>query len=304
MRYFVAVADELSVARAAERLYASQPAVSKQLRALERRLGFALFERRPDGLVLTPEGVALRERARSVLEDWQEAVDTARGAGHRTFVIGLQTAIDRGLTRSMHACLAGYEWSVALRMMPWSDCSAGLRTGTSDAAVLWHPVDPGLPSRVLSTEPRCVALPEDDPLARSTAVTFEEIAMRPFIALPESSGRCATSGWLMPIDPARPRRSPPKPPLPTTCSLWSPKEWAARWWRRATPPRARPQASGSFPWWTWHRPSSGSPGGATIPARPWRPSCTGSLAGTRTTRTPNRHRHPDLPGPPGTAGRP
>ncbi len=188
VRYFVAVADELSVARAAERLYVSQPAVSKQLRALERRLGFTLFERRPEGITLTPEGVALRDRARDMLSEWEDAVETARGAGQRTIVIGLQTAIGHGLTRALHSSLGGCDWHLVLRVVPWSDPTAGLVNGSSHAAVLWEPVAGPLVSRPLASERRCVAVPVGHRLADRDLVTFEEIAAEPLIALPSSAG--------------------------------------------------------------------------------------------------------------------
>lgn len=61
LRYFVALAEELSVTRAAERLDLSQPALSQQLSGLEERLGHKLFDRTGRGLALTPIGARLAE---------------------------------------------------------------------------------------------------------------------------------------------------------------------------------------------------------------------------------------------------
>ena len=67
LRYFVAVAEELHFTRAAERLFVSQPALSKQIRSLERQLGAELFVRDRHGVTLTPAGAVLLPYARDVL---------------------------------------------------------------------------------------------------------------------------------------------------------------------------------------------------------------------------------------------
>jgi acetyl esterase/lipase len=81
MRAFVAVAEELSFSRAAERLYVSQPALSRQIRALERLVGCELLERSTHGVELTLAGEALLDRARALLHDVDAAVQMAQSVG-------------------------------------------------------------------------------------------------------------------------------------------------------------------------------------------------------------------------------
>ena len=81
LRAFVAVAEELNFSRAAERLYVSQPALSRQIRTLERILGCQLLRRSTHRVELTLAGAALLERARRVLAALDEAVAAAQSVG-------------------------------------------------------------------------------------------------------------------------------------------------------------------------------------------------------------------------------
>jgi DNA-binding MarR family transcriptional regulator len=74
LRAFVAVADELNFGRAAARLYLSQPALSRQIRSLERLVGCDLLRRSTHRVELTLAGEALLDRARGLLRDVDEAV--------------------------------------------------------------------------------------------------------------------------------------------------------------------------------------------------------------------------------------
>ncbi len=78
LRYFVAIAEERSFTRAAERLWVAQPGLSTQIRRLESELGVRLFERHSRGVDLTDAGELFLERARTALA----AADAARATGH------------------------------------------------------------------------------------------------------------------------------------------------------------------------------------------------------------------------------
>jgi epsilon-lactone hydrolase len=81
LRAFVAVAEELNFSRAAERLYLSQPALSRQIRTLERVVGCALLRRSTHRVELTLAGSALLDRARPVLAALDEAIAAAQSVG-------------------------------------------------------------------------------------------------------------------------------------------------------------------------------------------------------------------------------
>lgn len=192
LRYFLAVAEELHFTRAAERMYVSQPALSKQIRALERQLGAPLFDRDRHGVRLTEAGTALLPHARAVLTAWTEghaAVRAAREAADGTLVVGMSTSPGRGgllpAIRSRFTA-AHPRARTRLRQVGWEDPTAGLADGSSDVAFVWLPLTGAERFRwiVVATEPRLVALPADHPLAARDRLAFADLLDEPFLALP------------------------------------------------------------------------------------------------------------------------
>jgi len=80
LRYFVAVAEELSFTRAAEKIFVAQPTLSQQIRRLEEIVGTPLLQRRREGLRLTPAGRVLLDGSRNVLALADQALNRTRQA--------------------------------------------------------------------------------------------------------------------------------------------------------------------------------------------------------------------------------
>lgn len=194
LRYFAAVAEELNFTRAAERLHLSQPALSKQIRGLETTLRAQLFRRDRRQVELTAAGTALYAAARSLLQDWDDAVAVIADAAAqeaRVLRVGTLTSIGRSLYPAITELFAKRQpgWQVELHSFGWGDSTAGLQERAADAAFVWLPIDAAeIETAVLATERRFVAISARHRLAGREAIEFSEIISEPVAALPVSAG--------------------------------------------------------------------------------------------------------------------
>src|SRR5215218_9642123 len=93
LRYFIAVAEEGHITRAAERLGMQQPPLSQQIKAIERELDVQLFHRKPRGVALTEAGRALLGESRGILAQFDRGLEATRRAAR-----GEQGRISVGMT--------------------------------------------------------------------------------------------------------------------------------------------------------------------------------------------------------------
>lgn len=174
LRYFIAVAEEKHMTRAAERLGIQQPPLSMQIRALEQELGVELFHRRPRGVALTDAGATFLERARAILDQVDRAFATTRRTAR-----GEQGRVVVGFTSSApfhpfvpRVIRAFREMSplvsLVLEESGSSELVHGLNSEQIDAAFIRSPLADvvGLNVRPLLEEKMIVALPTGHPLAR------------------------------------------------------------------------------------------------------------------------------------------
>jgi DNA-binding transcriptional LysR family regulator len=193
LRYFVVVAREWNFTRAAERLFVSQPALSKQIRMLESQLRVQLFVRDRRTVQLTTAGEVFLPLAERLVQDWDVArtqVIAAAAAGDAVLRVGFSTSIGRGLVPRIQAEFEQLRpgWRLELRQIPWTDPTAGVAGGDTDVAIVWLPVPDGFLAVIVAEEPRWVALPHTHPLSRREAVEFGDLLDEPFLALPEDAG--------------------------------------------------------------------------------------------------------------------
>jgi DNA-binding transcriptional LysR family regulator len=200
LRYFVAVAEEQRVTRAAERLGMQQPPLSQQIRILERELDVQLFRRLPRGVALTAAGVAFLADARAILAQLDHAVATAKRTAR-----GEQGRIAVGFTSSapfnpfVPRVIRVYREAFPLVALTLEEGGTtelieGLRNERIDAAFIRTPIADreGLVVQILLEEPMVLALPRGHVLARkkgaSKALSLAAVAGEIFVIYRRPSG--------------------------------------------------------------------------------------------------------------------
>lgn len=193
LRYFVAVAQEQSFTRAAERLHVAQPPLSRQIQQLEEELGLILLDRDSRPLRTTDAGRIFLEQALLVLERMDAirlTMQRLKGAGRSHFVIGFAAstiyAALPNLIRRFRAAAPEIELSlvemVSLEQIP------ALKEGRIDVGfgrIRFD--DPAVRRDVLREEQLVAALPQSHPLlAQTTPLSLASLAREPLIIYPRT----------------------------------------------------------------------------------------------------------------------
>lgn len=187
LRYFMVVAQELNMTRAAEKLCISQPPLTRQIRQLEEKLVTQLFIRTSRGLELTPSGHYFLQQTSTILDQLNTSIKGARQVAlHQksVFSIGFVPSvfydelplIVRRLRRNKNLevvlyDLKGYEQIEALK-------SGKIDIGFGRVQI----EDPDIAQEVLFNEPLIAAMPAEHPL--NQPLTLQQLAQLPLITFP------------------------------------------------------------------------------------------------------------------------
>jgi len=184
LRYFVAVAEELHFGRAASRLHIAQPALSQQIRILERELGVQLLERSHRSVALTDAGARLVVEARSVLARFDGSVGSLRVG---VFPGPLRTVLPPVLVE-----LRRRRPDVEVETRFVQEQPAALLDGRLDLALMpsfgQMGVVPPLAEKVVGRERLGIAVPAAHSLARKQLLGATDLAGLPFVFMARESG--------------------------------------------------------------------------------------------------------------------
>ncbi|MBT2405046.1 MULTISPECIES: LysR family transcriptional regulator [unclassified Streptomyces] len=187
MEYFLTVVEESSFTRAAEILHVTQPALSHQVKALERSVGGELLERMPRAVRLTPMGRAFLPHAQLAVRSARQAERAARaaaGALGGELHIATVHAVAVGLLPGVAARWRALHPGVALVLREYGSTEAleeQLERGVADLAVGPEPKEWTGPVVPVGREELVLVVPFDDPLAGRGAVRLAELADREWI---------------------------------------------------------------------------------------------------------------------------
>jgi DNA-binding transcriptional LysR family regulator len=184
VRYFVAVAQERNVTRAASRLHISQPALSAAIKQLEQQLGVALIDRSSRDVALTPAGELLLRRGRELLERAEEVVADVRDRGSAIsgrLRLGVSPTARYGVVPDLLAACA--EAAPAVMLYTSEDTTGALLDDVAsrrlDAAVVFcapQPPPADVELLLLREERAVVHLPAHHPLAQRDSVRLDDLA--------------------------------------------------------------------------------------------------------------------------------
>lgn len=203
LNYFLMVAREENITKAAQLLHVTQPTLSRQLMQLEEELGVKLFDRSSHSIILTSEGMLLKRRAQEMLTLAEKA--KAELKQDEESLTG-KISIGAGELLSMEELS---EWinlfqkkyplvSFELYSGMADNIKNRMENGTIDLGLLLEPVDTAKYEfiRMKTREEWCALVPDDSALAKKEFVTPEELADIPVLLPGRTSVRNELSSWL------------------------------------------------------------------------------------------------------------
>ena len=193
LRSFLAVAEEMHFGRAAERLYVAQPALSRQIRGLERELGTDLIDRTSRPIRLTTAGAAFLPEAQAAVQQAGRAVDTGRRAARGELgqlsveaTFWAYNAIVPQVIRAFRAHAPGVSLELSTAAGPTTQVD-GLQKERLDvcftAFARWPVGRRALKVEPLLEEQMVAIVADDHPIARRAEVGLEELAAESLISL-------------------------------------------------------------------------------------------------------------------------
>jgi LysR family hydrogen peroxide-inducible transcriptional activator len=193
LRYFASLARHRHFGRAAENCAVTQPALSMQIRELEREIGAELVERRPGEIRLTETGVEVAQRAERILAATHDLVDFAR---HRDVLSGelrlgiIPTLAPYVLPRVLPRLQSGYpHLRLDVRETLTKVLIGELVAGNLDVVLSALPVEGAdVETLQLFVDPFLLAVPADDPMPQQARVAMADVDRRRLILLEE--GHC------------------------------------------------------------------------------------------------------------------
>jgi LysR family transcriptional regulator, benzoate and cis,cis-muconate-responsive activator of ben and cat genes len=186
LRYFVAVAEDGNISRAAKRIFLTQPALSRQIKALEEEIGQCLLERQAHSIRLTPAGEALLREARELLQHAEQVIERVRGSGHGLRLrVGYAPSLAAGI---LSVAVGNFTQThpnvhVELRDLSTAEMLAGLESEELDVALCvgQQRQTAGLNWTSLASAPWRLAVSAKNPLARRSRVTPQDVAAQPLL---------------------------------------------------------------------------------------------------------------------------
>ncbi|MEB3100090.1 LysR family transcriptional regulator [Ferviditalea candida] len=191
LRYFISVAEHLNFTEAAKQLFVAQPAVSQQIANLEKQMGVQLFIRDKHSVRLTNAGTVFLKDAQDIFSRFEESIERARQAEHGLIGklnIGLLSAPVRKLLPhlvrqfrqkypNIHIHFNFYHLAELLEKLKADEIDLAFTLSLG-----LHSIG-GLEIRSLCTQPHCIIMHQDHPMANRKSINVAELAQEPFVML-------------------------------------------------------------------------------------------------------------------------